>query len=237
MAIKITKREFCQRCCKHAFGDKLGKADTATGIITVILLTIANIIPPIWEGIVNTLLWVIPLAIFIGTIVFGILLAPYRVYQDIARQANTKEDELQDIKNARPNIVVLGTKNVQAPLRNLATNQILGEPCFTQVLFANDPLNPLQAVNATNVAGHIDVHSQDGEHLFHMIGRWSETKEESRGAQPFEMEQITIPPNGRPNPMDVALKYLKDEEGYGHDNESRRIAPTDWRGNHRLPKV
>lgn len=169
-------------------------------------------------------IFVIPTWGWLIFLIAGLIIAPFFAFHKI-------QTKLSGIENARPNIVILGTENVQTPIRNLRTYEILGEPYFTHVLFANDPLTPLQAVDATNVAGHIDIYAKDGQHLFDMIGRWSETKEEARGAQPIEMEQILIPPNGRANPMDIALKYREDEEGYGHNNESRRIAPTDWRDN------
>lgn len=169
-------------------------------------------------------IFVIPTWGWLIFLIIGLIIAPFFAFHKL-------QTKLNRIKNARPNIVILGIRNIQTAIRNMRTGEILGEPHFTQILFANDPLTPLQAVDATNVAGHIDIYKKDGKHLFYMIGRWSETKEEVRGAQPFEMEQITIPPNGRANPIDVVLKYRGDEEGYGHNNESRKIAPTDWRDN------
>lgn len=184
------------------------------------------------------------IVVYILIFVWNLFGAPYRqrdeaikaAEQDVARISKEKEilkQELDNIKNARPNIVVLGVKNITTPIRNLRTGEILGEPCFTQVLFTNNPILTLQAVDATNVAAHIDIYHQDKTHLFYIIGRWAETKEEARGAQPFEMEQIMMPPNGRANPLDICLKYKDDADGYGHNNESRRASPTDWRDKQR----
>ncbi len=167
-------------------------------------------------------IFVIPTWGWLILLIVGLIIAPFFAFHKI-------QTKLNRIENARPNIVVLGIKNVSTPIMNLKTHEILGVPVFTQVLFANDYLNPLQAVDATNVVGRIDIYGEDGKHLFSLIGRWSETKEEASGGQPTEMEQITIAPNRRPCPMDIALKYQEDEKGYVHNNESRRRAPSDWR--------
>lgn len=147
------------------------------------------------------------------------------------------QNQLDEVKNAHPDMIVEQIRNIKTPIRNLVNGAILGEPVFTQVLFANNPSTTSLAVDAINVVGHVDIYAQDGQHLFYMIGRWSETKEEARGAQPVEMEQITIPPNGRGHPMDIVLKYRADRDGYGHNNESRRISPADWRDNQKLLPV
>lgn len=154
---------------------------------------------------------------------------------EIQKQADKCEAELTNVKDARPHIVPRGVRNIVTPIYDYSTvvinghPGILGEPCFTQVLFANDPQNPLQAVDAINVAGHIDMWDQNKRRVFYMIGRWSGTREEISGALPSEMEQVTIHPNGREEPLDIALKYESDEDGFGHNNESRRKATRDWR--------
>lgn len=97
------------------------------------------------------------------------------------RDRDRLQQQLDSIKNALPNIELVGIENVPAPIRNVKNGSILGEPIFTHVNFANKPLTPLQVADAINVAGHIDIYNQDGKHLFNMIGRWSETKEEAFG--------------------------------------------------------
>ena len=166
--------------------------------------------------------------------------APYR-QRDEAREETVSEkgtfknkiaelqSKLDGIKNARPNIVLFKTENFPNPIRNIATGEILGEPWFARVQFANDPLYQIQMVEASKVVGHVGIYGQAGQHLYNMIGRWAETKEIAVGGQPIEIDSIDIPANGRPYPMDIGLKYREDEEFYGYNNDNPRLAPIDWR--------
>jgi hypothetical protein len=165
-------------------------------------------------------------------VVFALAFAiPPLIAFHLAREGRDKlQNDLDDIKNARPNIVCAGTQNIIAPIREVATGRVVGEPCFTHVLFSNDPTLPLQAVDAPNVVGHIDIRNESGEVIYaDVIGRWAETKEEATGGQPNEMEQITLPANARPNPLDIIMKYRGDENCYLLTNAGRRRAPSDWR--------
>jgi hypothetical protein len=140
---------------------------------------------------------------------------------------------LEQIKNARPNIALIKIENFPKPIRNIRTGEILGTPWFAQLKFANDPLSERQMVEASKVVGHISVYGQAGQHLYDMIGRWAETKEVAVGGQPIEIDSINIPANGRPYPMDIAMKYPEDEEFYGYNNDNPKLAPTDWRDRQR----
>lgn len=172
--------------------------------------------------------------------VWNLFRAPYQQRNDalqlaenirnnLQTQLDQSQTQLDQIKNARPNMVLVKTENFPFPIRSVQTGAVMGTPWFARVQFANDPLSSLQAVEAHKVAGHIEIYSQDKQHLyFKMIGRWSETKEVAVGGQPIETEQIDIPANGRPYPMDIGLKYQEDAEFYGYNNESPRFA-ADWR--------
>jgi len=155
---------------------------------------------------------------------------PFYAFHKLKLKRDELQSQLDIIRNSRPNIVILGTKNIKTPIINLPTREILGEPCFSHALFANNPLNELQAQDAPNVAGHIYVYNESGKCIYNdIMGRWAETKEEALGGQPTEMEQITLAANGRPNPMDIILKYRQDQDCYIHTNAGRRRAPNGWR--------
>lgn len=155
---------------------------------------------------------------------------PFIAFHKTRVKRDSLQDRLNMIHNARPNIAIRGTESVTTTIRNLITGQSLGTPCFTHALFANDPLTQLQAIDAPNVAGHIDVYNKSGVCLYgDVIGRWSETKEEATGGLPAEMEQIMLPANARPFSLDIILKYRGDQECYVHTNAGRKRAPTDWR--------
>ena len=164
------------------------------------------------------------------------ILAPKKQRDEARKETEKLQDTLGQINNARPNMVLVRTENFPSPITNVRTGAVIGTPWFARVQFANDPLSSLQAVDANNVAGHIEIYSQDRQHsYFKMIGRWSETKEVAVGGQPIETDQIVIPANGRPYPMDIGLKYREDGEFYGCNNDNPRLA-ADWRDRQkRLP--
>lgn len=222
------KKRFYQLWLAKTFVKPLLIVDLLAGLLAIIFGAIIYY-HPTWGGTMNVLLWAIPLSVFVVAIVVGFLCAPYYTYKELERKRDGIQSELNQIKDARPNIELVGTENIKTAIRNVRTGEILGEPVFTQVKFANNPATPLQAVDAPNVAAHIEILDKSGHLLFNMIGRWSETKEEALGARPPEMEQISIPANGRPNPLDIVLKYHEDHDCYGHNNTSRRLAPNDWR--------
>ena len=153
--------------------------------------------------------------------------SPLIAFHKLRLKRDELYNQLSQIKNARPNIELLGIENFQATLQ-CADGFVLGTPIFTRVNFANNPLGSLQAVDAPNITGHIDFFTEDQKSVLNIIGRWSETREEMRGARAPEMEQITMAPNGRPNPLDIVLKYHEDLECYGHTSRGRQSAP-DWR--------
>jgi hypothetical protein len=159
-------------------------------------------------------------------------LAPQKQRDEARKETEKLINKLDGIKNSRPNMVLVKTEKLPSKIINIKTGEISGEPWFVRVQFANDPLSPLQAVEASNVVGHIDICGKDRKPLLRMIGRWSETTEIAFGGQPMETEQIVIPPNGRPYPMDIAMKYQEDEEFYGYNNDNPRLAP-DWRDNNK----
>src|SRR4030042_237130 len=61
-----------------------------------------------------------------------------------------------------------------------------------------------------------------------LIGQ-SETKEIADGGQPIDIDQIDIPPNGRPFCMDIGLKYYDEDEFYGYNNETPRKTTKGFR--------
>lgn len=139
--------------------------------------------------------------------------------------------ELYRIRNARPNIVLT---DIEENLRGNVTTQeyssvlnkwVIGEaehPNFTRIWIANEPMNTFQEVDAIKLYSEISFYDDVGTNIFVMGGRWAETPEIANGAQPIEIDQIDLPPNGRPFCMDIGLKYHDEDEFYGYNNETPR---------------
>jgi hypothetical protein len=203
-----------------------------TEIVSFLLLiagTLANLTYPDWWASMNDLLWALPLAVFIGTIVVGFLVAPYAIYDNKQKECGALAGELNKIETMVPNFVLkkidqsfLG--NVVTTLYDESQNKVTQEiehPYFTRIWIANDPTKPTYGVEALYVYGEIEFWDEYYKKChFCMGGRWAETKEISQNAEPIEIEQISIPPNGRPYCMDIGLKYLAEQEFYGYNNET-----------------
>lgn len=140
--------------------------------------------------------------------------------------------ELWHINNAKPNIVLKSIdENLQGNVitrefSSVISQTLYGEtehPNFTRIWIANEPMKAVQEVEACNIYGEITFYRDTGKNvLFTMGGRWAETKEIADGGQPIEIDQIVLPPNGRPFCMDIGLKYGDEDEFYGYNNETPR---------------
>ena len=103
--------------------------------------------------------------LFILGYLIQLILAPQKQRNEAREEIEKLKDKLDQIKNARPNIVLIKTEKLLSPIKNIRTGEILGEPWFVRVQFANDPLSSLQAIEANNVVGHIDIYGHDGKRL------------------------------------------------------------------------
>lgn len=143
-----------------------------------------------------------------------------------------RETKLIRIRNAKPCIVLKNIDEhfegtVTAPQwSNLYSQWLIGpseNTKFTRVWVANEPKHPLIATDAIKLYGEIECWDKNTQHkLFIMGGRWAETKEIANGGQPIEIDQLDIPPNGRPYCMDIGLKYFEEDEFYLYNNETPR---------------
>ena len=153
---------------------------------------------------------------------FGILLAVALTYHEL-RMKTTRE----------PKIVFSGKgwENVQAPLMNLTTGQVIGVPTFAHAIFANDPIDSRKGVTAEKVVAHLEFSECESDRiLFTMIGRWSETPERAQvGSRVVETNQIDIAPNAIPRALDIVLKYDGEDDCYGLNNDTPQRAPAGWR--------
>ena len=91
------RRHFYWECIKLAFSRKLAVADTVLAAIAAILAAIAYWLPP-WEGSVNVLLWATPLAVFVGVVVVGLILAPHSIYKDADKKAKETQGQLDNLQ-------------------------------------------------------------------------------------------------------------------------------------------
>lgn len=188
----MSKKQFYLECIKHAVTSRRG---ASAGIIAIILAAIASTQSPL-EGAMNILLWAIPLAVFVATLI----LAPYHLYKTKEEKVGKLTEELHAIENARPNIILVQTENVHGNVVTATADRIVSRehPWFTRIQIANNPKSALQAVDA-KIAAHIIFYDGSGKKCFpSMVGRWAETPEIAQGGQPIEIEQPTIPPTGRP---------------------------------------
>jgi hypothetical protein len=145
---------------------------------------------------------------------------------------------LHKIEHKKP-VMKLATEfwnNVEAPIRNVVTGQIMGKPVFTHAVFVNDPKNSTEGAVAEKVIAHIEFYDVSMTKLLFpsMVGRWSETPERAQiGERVVDTNQIDLPPNAMPRNLDVVLKYDEEICCYGLNNETPSRAPTDWRDSNR----
>ncbi len=85
---------------KKAFGGRLGRADTFSGIVTALLLLLANF-NPWWGETVNTFLWLVPVVVFGLTVAIGLVLAPYLIHRDDVREIKRLEGELGVVQQGK----------------------------------------------------------------------------------------------------------------------------------------
>ena len=171
----MSKRQFYWDCIKHAATSKTG---ALAGIVTVILAAIAYNQAPL-EGAMNILLWAIPLAVFVITLI----LAPYHLYRDKEKEQNILSEKLHAVENAHPNITLVRTENILGDVITRSAGKIVSHerPYFTRIQTANDPKSSVQAVNA-KIAAHITFYDGSWNKCFPtMIGRWAETTEIAQG--------------------------------------------------------
>jgi hypothetical protein len=148
-------------------------------------------------------------------------------------------NKLKLIENAKPNMVLkkidenlLGDVSTRKYSESL--NAVIIEkpehPYFTRIWIANEPSTTLLSADAVKMYGEIEFWDELAQRqYFTMGGRWAETKEITNGGQPIDIDQIDIPPNGRPYCLDIGLKYQDEEEFYGYNNETPRKKTNGFR--------
>jgi hypothetical protein len=232
----MERKRFYWECAKSAFRGGWRITEGISFGLSLLGGFLAWKLSPDLVASMNNLLWLIPLGVLIGTIIVGFLLAPYNMYSAKQNEANDLGTELNKIKTMTPRFVL--TKIDENFLGNVITTyrdankveQEIEHPYFTRIWIANDPSKPEYGVEARYVYGEIEFWNiTHTTCYFRMGGRWAETKEIVQGAEPIEIEQITILPNGRPYCMDVGLKYRDENEFYGYNNETPRKATKGFR--------
>ena len=163
-------------------------------------------------------------------LVFILIVSPIIAFHKLRVQRDTLQEELDEISNSIPNIVLKRVdESFEGPVTerywsNFSSGWFIGSSeyaKFTRVWIANDPKNSIQGVDAIQLYCEIEFWDEINKaKLFVMGGRWAETEEVATGGKPIKIDQIDIPPNGRPYCIDIGLKYLNEEEFYGYNNET-----------------
>lgn len=164
-------------------------------------------------------------------LVIILTISPFLVFHKLRYERDELQRKLDDIKNARPNISYYDTQIETTPLSALMPalgRVVIGKPVIARVRFMNKPESCVQGIDAPDLAAQISFYAQDNEQLFPtMVGRWANTKHQSQGALPNEVAQITLHPNGIPEPLLIALKYTDNESAHGLNVDNEKFS--DWR--------
>ena len=130
-----------------------------------------------------------------------------------------------------PNLVFVKPDVNKAAIFDPKTGQVYGEAYFSKLSFKNFPIEGIDNRNAEDVAPHLEFWDDEFKSKkFEMVGRWStDPGPAERGKAATEEVGRTIPPDGVPRAIGTVMKYLDDENCYGHNNEAPIKAPKDWR--------
>lgn len=203
--------------------------------------------------------WGVPTWIWITLLGIAFVIVPFIAFHKLRIKRDEMREQLQEIQKAQPSIkfkimelvkVKVGTfKNNKGksmfPDMNtggyfvseeMVIDKILREPYFLRALFANDP-EPGKGSDAQNVCAEIEYYDKGKVKLIipSFEGRWAHTSQPgTNNYKPVENNEITMPANGKPRPLDIVMKYDEDDECYAHSNDTPNKAPLDFRDRDRV---
>jgi len=147
---------------------------------------------------------------------FNILLGLTGLFVFFGRNPFARRDR------SRPRLRLDSCAVVPQKVSNAATGEIHGTPMFALARFANDPEGePTSRSSANKVVAHVTYCDAQGRPLYpRMVGRWGDSTEVNRGGKLPEISQMDFPPNGLPLKVDIAIKYLRERDAYGWNDDS-----------------
>ncbi|MBI2852555.1 MAG: hypothetical protein HYX84_05600 [Chloroflexi bacterium] len=155
-----------------------------------------------------------------------LLLTPFYAFHKLRMKRDELQNQLDGIKNARPHIE-FDTLVAPETLKDARTGTVVGIPILAKLLVTNKPISTLDRVDAPNVAAHIEFFGENQALFPLMVGRWANTQHQYQGALPNQVAQITLHPNGLPEPLLIALKYTDEGLAYGLNVDNEKMA--GWR--------
>lgn len=220
------------RWLSRAFGAPLLYIDLVAGIL-VLVGWVAS-----WyfdvSGTVGLLLWLVPLTVFVTSIVVGSFYATMSPLSEDTSEPAVVRIGSGATRTAQPRIHFLGWETTEAQLPVTESGEVRTDstPWLTRVTFANEPDVPSSGLTAYKVSGHIEFYDAARDRfLFGMVGQWSDGLED--GAVAIGEKQIDILPDATPCHLDIALKYDEDDECYGINHDTAVRAPADLRDEQR----
>jgi hypothetical protein len=179
---------------------------------------------------------------WVGVLLAGLIISCFLAFHRVRVQRDEYKKRIEGLEAAKANMVVKVVENRKGDVvSHMGADDdgmggeifVHGHPWFTRVHIANDPSDCIEAVEV-EVAAHIGFYDSSDKLCFpSMIGRWAETLEIAQGGQPIEIEQLRIPPTGRPYILDIGLKYHDEDEFYGYNNDTPRKSTVGFRDGER----
>ncbi|UCB43143.1 MAG: hypothetical protein JSV77_00385 [Dehalococcoidales bacterium] len=182
------------------------------------------------SGAAEVLAWMVPLTVFVTSLIVGICYATYSLFTNDASRPAAAGVANGLTTDTRPCIRFLGWEATEAPPISPqgGETQINERPWLTRVTFTNEPDLPASDLIAQKVAGHIEFYDASRDSfLFGMVGQWSSDAEgETETVAPSQIDMLS---DATPYYLNLVLKYDEDEECYGINNDTAVRAPVDWR--------
>jgi hypothetical protein len=220
------------RWLSRAFGAPLLYINLVSGIL-ILVGWVAS-----WyfnvSGTVGLLLWLVPLTVFVTSIVVGSVYAIKSPVPEDKNEPVVVKEGPGPIRTAQPRIHFLGWETTEAQLPVSGGGEVRTDsiPWLTRVTFANEPDLPNSGLAANKVSGHVEFYDAARDRfLFGMVGQWSDGQDDEDVA--IGEKQIDILPDATPCHLDIALKYDEDDECYGINHDTAVRAPADLRDEQR----
>jgi hypothetical protein len=160
----------------------------------------------------------IPSWIWLTLLAIGLLVAPFFAYH----RTKTK---LDSILSATPNLEIYGdpyidTRTIHSRVEIEGEYPTIGTPLFAHVRFINRPRVYTAEATAGDVIAEISFYDSEGKLILNGLGRWGDTRQPESIFEPIrELAKASFEP-GLYRELDLAMKYVADEDCYAFGNES-----------------
>jgi len=183
------------------------------------------------NGAAELLIWMVPLTVLVTSFIVSVCYATYSLFTKNEDRRVVSVNIPEPAGDVPPRIRFLGWEVTEAPpiFTQVGGMQVGERPWLTRVTFANEPDVPTPISIARGVAGHIEFYDASRDSfIFGMVGQWSSDSAEEE-ANNKTVSQIDILSNATPYYLNLVLKYDKDNECYGINNDTVARAPADGR--------